>query len=71
MIYLIYQLLKDNNFEDNKGKKYVNNFIKWIFRQQKQIKRVIKEHFNKKLIMTTQDEEVYNNSQICWLVMKS
>ena len=54
-----------------KGEKFVNKFIKWIFRQQKQIKRVIKEHFNKELIMTTQDEEVYNNSQICWIVMKS
>ena len=45
----------------------VNKFIKWIFRKQKQINRVIKEHVNKELIMTTQDEEIYNNSQICWI----
>ena len=40
-----------------KGDHCVNKFIKLIFRQQKQINRVI---------MTTQDEEIYNNSQICW-----
>ena len=45
----------------------VNKFIKWIFRKQKQINRAIKEHVNKELIMTTQDEEIYNNSQICWI----
>ena len=28
---------------------------------------MIKDHFNKELIMTTQDEEIYNNSQICWI----
>ena len=50
-----------------KGGDCVNTFIKWIFRQQKQINRVIKEHFNKRLTMTTQDEEIYNNSQICWI----
>ena len=48
-----------------KGENWINKFIKWIFRQQKQINRVIKEHFNKELIMTTQEDEIYNNSQIC------
>ena len=50
-----------------KGDDCVNKFIKQIFRQQQQINRVIKDHFNKELIMTTQDEEIYNNSQICWI----
>ena len=44
-----------------KGHDCVDNFIKWIFRQQKQINRVIKDHFNKELHMTTQNEEIYNN----------
>ena len=48
-----------------KGENCTNKFIKWIFRQQKRINRVIKEHFNKGLIMTTQEDEIYNNSQIC------
>ena len=30
-----------------KGGNCINKFIEWIFRQQKQISRVIKEHFNK------------------------
>ena len=41
--------------------------INWIFRKQKQINQVIKEHFKKELIMTTQEEEIYNNSQSCWI----
>ena len=50
-----------------KGDDCVNKLIKWIFRQQKQINRVIKEYFNKDLVMAIQDEEIYNNSQICWI----
>ena len=50
-----------------KGDDCVNKFIKWVFRQQQQINTVIKEHFSKELIMSTQDEEIYNNSQICWI----
>ena len=37
------------------------------FQTIKQINRVIKEHFNKQLIITTQDEKIYNNSQIYWI----
>ena len=50
-----------------KGKKCVNEFIKWVINQNKRIKEIITNHFNKELIMTTQDEEIYNNSQICWI----
>ena len=50
-----------------KGDDCVNKFIKWIFRQQKQINGVIKEHFNKELIVIIQDEEIYNNSQMYWI----
>ena len=45
-----------------KGKKCVNEFIKWVINQNKRIKEIITNHFNKELIMTTQDEEIYNNS---------
>ena len=48
-----------------KGKKCVNEFIKWIFRQKEWINKVIYHHFNKDLIMTNEDEEIYNNSDIC------
>ena len=50
-----------------KGKKCVNEFIKWVINQNKRIKEIITNHFNKELIMTTQDEEIYNNSQISWI----
>ena len=48
-----------------KGKKCVNEFIKWVINQNKRIKEIITNHFNKELIMTTQDEEIYNNAQVC------
>ena len=50
-----------------KGKNCINEFIKWVFRQKVWINQVIYQHFNKKLIMTNEDEEIYNNSQICWI----
>ena len=37
------------------GKKCINKFIKWIFTQQERINQIIKEHFNKKLKMTTEN----------------
>ena len=44
-----------------KGKNCVNDFIKWAFRQKEWINQVIYQHFNKKLIMTNEDEEMYEN----------
>ena len=29
--------------------------------------QTIKQYFNKRLIMTNEDEEIYNNSHICWI----
>ena len=48
-----------------KGEKCVNKFIKLVINQNKRIKEIISNHFNKELIVTSQDEEIYNNSQIC------
>ena len=45
-----------------KGKNWINEFIKWVFRQKEWINQVIYQHFNKKLIMTNEDEEIYENS---------
>ena len=45
----------------------INEFIKWVFRQKEWIKQVIYQHFNKELIMTNEDEEICNNSHICWI----
>ena len=50
-----------------KGDNCVNKFIWWVINQNKWIKEIISNHFNKELIITTQDEEIYNNWQICWI----
>ena len=49
------------------GKNCINKSIKWIFTQQERIDQIIKEHFNKKLKMTTEDEKNYQDSQDCWI----
>ena len=40
-----------------KREKCVNKFIKWVINQNKWIKEIITNHFNKELITTSQDEE--------------
>ena len=48
-----------------KGKDCNNNFITWVLDKQKWTKQIIKQYFNKRLIMTSEDEEIYDNSHIC------
>ena len=50
-----------------KGKDCINKFITWVLDKQKWTKQIIKQYFNKRLIMTNEDEEIYNNSHICWI----
>ena len=50
-----------------KGKNCINKFITWVLDKQKWTKQIIKQYFNKRLIMTNEDEEIYNNSHICWI----
>ena len=38
-----------------------------VINQNKRMKEIITNHFNKELIMTTQDEEIYDSSEICWI----
>ena len=49
------------------GNNCVNDFIKWAFIQQKRINQIIDKHFNKKLKMSEDDEDNYQNSEICWI----
>ena len=51
----------------SKGDDCFSKFIKWIFEQKEWITRVIYQYFNKCLIMTNEDEEIYNNSRLCWV----
>ena len=50
-----------------KGKDCINKFITWVLNKQKWAKQITKNYFNKRLIMADEDEEIYNNSQICWI----
>ena len=47
-----------------KGKDCINKFIRWVLDKQKWSKQIAKKYFNKRLIMTNEDEDIYNNSQI-------
>ena len=50
-----------------KGRDCINKFITWLLDKQKWNKQIIKQYFNKRLIMTNEDEEIYNNSHICYI----
>ena len=44
-----------------KGKGCINKRITWVLDKQKWTQQITKQHFNKKLIITNRDEEIYNN----------
>ena len=48
-----------------KRRNCINKFITWVLKKYKWSQQIVKEYFNKYLIMTTKDEEIYNNSHIC------
>ena len=50
-----------------KGKGCINKFIIWVLDKQKWTKEITKKYFSKRLIMTNEDDEIYINSQICWI----
>ena len=52
------------------GSNSIKEFIKWVFEQKKYCNKIINEHFNKKLKMTIEDEDNYQNSQIVGFAMK-
>ena len=41
-----------------KDKNYINKFITWVLDKQKWNQPITKQHFNKELIMTSEDEEI-------------
>ena len=50
-----------------KGKDCINKFITWILDKQKWTQQLTKQYFNKRWKMTSEDEEIYNNSHTCWI----
>ena len=53
-----------------KGKDCINKFITWVLDKQRWTKQITQQYLNKRLIMTNEDEEIYNNSHICWICKK-
>ena len=52
------------------GSNSIKEFIKWVFEQKKYCNKMINDHFNKKIKMTIEDEDNYQNSQnfgFCWI----
>ena len=49
------------------GSNCIKEFIEWVFEQQKYSNKIINNHFNKKLKMSKEDEENYQNSEYCWI----
>ena len=52
------------------GSNCVNKFLQWVFNQRKRCNQIIKQYFNKPIIMTKEDEERYNSADTCWICDK-
>ena len=50
-----------------KGNDRINKFITWVLDKQRWNKKITKKYFDKRLIMTNEDQEIYHNSHICWI----
>ena len=61
----------DNKFSKDvvlyRGKNAVFKFIQCIFKEYDYCKRVMKKHFNKNLVMTAEENEEFERSNICWI----
>ena len=64
----------DNKFNKKvvlyRGKNAVYRFIKAILKEYDYCKKIIKKHFNENLIMSAEDEERFQLSNICWICDK-
>ena len=53
-----------------RGKNAAYKFIKAIFQEHKHCKKIMKEHFNKNLVMTEEEEHLFQQSNNCWICKK-
>ena len=64
----------DNKFSKKivlyRGKNAVNKFIKSILNEYNYCRKVMRKHFNKNLIMSVEEEERFEMSNICWICNK-
>ena len=50
-----------------RGKNAVYKFIQFIFKEYDYCIRVMKKHFNKNLVMTAEENQEFERSNICWI----
>ena len=64
----------DNKFSKDvvlhRGKNAILKFISCIFKEYTYCKKVIKKHFNKNLVMTAEQNEKFERTNICWICGK-
>ena len=53
-----------------RGKDAVNKFIKSILKEYNYCRSVVKKHFNKNLIMSAEENERFELTNICWICRK-
>ena len=53
-----------------RGKNAAYEFIKAIFKEYEYCKKVIKKHFNKNLIMSEEEEHLFQQRNSCWICEK-
>ena len=53
-----------------RGKNVVLKFIQCIFKEYDYCRGVMKKHFNKNLVMTAEENEEFERSNICWIYAK-
>ena len=53
-----------------RGKDAVNKFVKSILEEYNYCRSVVKKHFNKTLIMSAEENERYELTNICWICSK-
>ena len=61
----------DNKFSKDvvlcRGKNAVLRYIKCIFKEYGYCRSVMQKHFNKNLVMTAEENEEFERSNICWI----
>ena len=53
-----------------RGKNAAYELIKAILKEYKYCKKIMKEHFNKNLVMTEEEEHLFQQSNTCWICKK-
>ena len=51
-------------------KMLLKNLLKQFFKNLSIVKKIMKEHFNKNLVMTEEEEHLFQQSNNCWICKK-